>query len=161
MARPALTQQQIRAIFARNRRKGMRAVINKLRERGHRASDWQTFYHGTTEERVPSIIKEGLRGGSGNISTSRRGTVYLGNRDVARYFANWSSQYTPDRALVKVRVPKEHMQLESPMGLYVKNKWMKEHRHIGPIESAKIRNIRIYRETAYPPIVYRRYDDSP
>jgi len=101
-----LSQRQIKAIFAKNRNRGLRSTIQSLRERGHKASDWRTLWHGTKRRSVPSILRSGLQpvinqGRWSPYILDPQRKVYLALPTVAKTF--------DDGGLLKVRVMKKKL----------------------------------------------------
>lgn len=146
-----LTQQQIKAIHARNKSKGLRAVINALRSKGHRASSYRTVWHGTIARNIPSIKRHGIK------VSENEGYVFAGKRPLALSFADEVSsvRYKPVKggfgrskvvkhkpALVQLRVPKRMGEVWTPQsGNYdwewvypntVATKYIKKIGRVGP-----------------------------
>jgi len=94
-----LSQRQIKAIFAQNRSRGLRSTIRALRQRGHKASDWQTLFHGTERKHVPSILRKGFR--TWQASDYEKSGVWFGRRGYANNYGD---------ALLKVRLPKKKLE---------------------------------------------------
>lgn len=136
-----LSQAQIRAIWAQNKKKGLRAVINKLRARGHRASDYRTVYHSTHKKFLPAIKKHGLlspediRGFS--TQDQYREPVYTGRR----WYASYIGRNHPDFRRLKLRMPKgSELPSSGPFG---DSLWTEYHYdYIPPSAIRKIERIR-------------------
>ena len=123
----ALTQRQLKAIFAQNRSKGLRQTIQALRKKKHKASDWRTLFHITPEQNVDSIMRRGIipKGGKGYFhrkpyyvqnARSKQKTTWLGTRatiPMMHVELLYEGGYDKTRVM-KVRVPKKGLQIDDP-----------------------------------------------
>jgi hypothetical protein len=90
---------------------GLRATIKKLRNAGHRASDFRTLYHGTSTAAANVIEANGLETRYIGSGRKARAVVHGGSRRVAQAYAgqypglNFLRIGKPGK-LIKYRAPK-------------------------------------------------------
>ena len=121
-----INQRQLKAIFAKNKKKGLRKTITALRSKGHRASDWRTLYHVTPNKNIPSIKKKGLipKGGQGwferlykdypnrdrlDDPNYTRSQTWLGNTSAAQEMIHELKRYRTNPHIIKVRIAKKDL----------------------------------------------------